>query len=72
VMVRLPGGTGRIQGSYTAEGPPPPIAGSAAQIADGLRGFADEGIEHVQLVLDPITLDSIRTVAGALTELDRA
>jgi alkanesulfonate monooxygenase SsuD/methylene tetrahydromethanopterin reductase-like flavin-dependent oxidoreductase (luciferase family) len=72
VMVRLPGGTGRIQGSYADEAPPPPIEGSAAEIADGLRGFADEGIEHVQLVLDPITLDSIRTVAGALTELDRA
>ena len=72
VMVRLPGGSGRIQGSYTAEAPPPPIEGSAAEIADGLRGFADVGIEHVQLVLDPITLDSIRTVAGALTELDRA
>ena len=72
VVVRLPGGTGRIQGSYADEAPPPPIEGSAAEIADGLRGFADEGIEHVQLVLDPITLDSIRTVAGALTELDRA
>jgi len=72
LMVRLPGGTGRIQGSYADEAPPPPIEGSAAKIADGLRGFADEGIEHVQLVLDPITLDSIRTVAGALTELDRA
>jgi alkanesulfonate monooxygenase SsuD/methylene tetrahydromethanopterin reductase-like flavin-dependent oxidoreductase (luciferase family) len=72
VLVRLPGGTGRIQGSYTAEQPPPPIEGSAAVIADELRGFADAGIEHVQLVLDPITLDSIQTVAGALTELDRA
>jgi len=72
LTVRLPGGTGRIQGSYADEAPPPPIEGSAAKIADGLRGFADEGIEHVQLVLDPITLDSIRMVAGALTELDRA
>jgi len=72
LMVRLPGGTGRIQGSYAAEAPPPAIEGSAADIADGLRGFADVGIEHVQLVLDPITLDSIRMVAGALTELDRA
>ena len=72
VMVRLPGGTGRIQGSYAAEEPPPPIEGSAAEIADVLRGFADVGIEHVQLVLDPITLDSIQAVAGALTELDRA
>jgi probable F420-dependent oxidoreductase len=72
VLVRLPGGTGRIQGSYSTEQPPPPIEGSSAAIADALRSFAEVGIEHVQLVLDPITIDSIRTVAGALAELDRA
>ena len=36
-----------------------------------LRAFAAEGIEHVQLVLDPITVESIRTVAEVLRELDR-
>ena len=71
VMIQLAGGGGRIQGSYSAE-PPPPLQGSSAQIADVLRGFAAEGIGHVQLVLDPITLDAIREVAPVLTELDRA
>ena len=71
VMVHLPGGGGRIQGGYVAN-PPPPLEGPPEVIAEGLRAFAAEGIGHVQLVLDPITLDSIRTVAAVLTELDRA
>jgi alkanesulfonate monooxygenase SsuD/methylene tetrahydromethanopterin reductase-like flavin-dependent oxidoreductase (luciferase family) len=71
VMVHLPGGVGRIQGGYV-ETPPPPLEGPPEVMAEGLRAFAAEGIGHVQLVLDPITLDSIRTVAAVLTELDRA
>ena len=71
VMVQLPGGGGRIQGGYV-ENPPPPLEGPPEVMADGLRAFAREGIGHVQLVLDPITIDSIRTVAAVLTELDRA
>jgi alkanesulfonate monooxygenase SsuD/methylene tetrahydromethanopterin reductase-like flavin-dependent oxidoreductase (luciferase family) len=71
VMVHLPGGGGRIQGGYV-DNPPPPLEGPPEVIAEGLRAFAAEGIGHVQLVLDPITLDSIRTVAAVLNELDRA
>ena len=70
VMVRLPAGAGRLQGDY-AKDAPPPLEGSASQIADELRAYAREGIGHVQLVLDPITLDSIRALAPVLTELDR-
>ena len=71
VMVHLPGGGGRIQGGYV-ENPPPPLEGPPAVLAEALRAFAGEGIGHVQLVLDPITVDSIRTVAAVLPELDRA
>ena len=71
VMVRLPGGGGRIQGGY-AENAPRPLEGSPEAMAASLRAFAAEGISHVQLVLDPITADSIRTVGSVLTELDRA
>ncbi|HEU5205229.1 MAG TPA: LLM class flavin-dependent oxidoreductase [Candidatus Limnocylindrales bacterium] len=71
VMVRLPGGGGRIQGGYVAN-PPSPLEGSPDVMAERLRAFAGEGISHVQLVLDPITGDSIRTVGAVLTELDRA
>jgi probable F420-dependent oxidoreductase len=70
VMVRLPGGAGRLQGSY-AQDEAPPVEGTAEEVAQVLRAFAAEGIAHVQLVVDPITLDSIRALAPVLTELDR-
>ena len=70
VQVRLPGGSGRVQGGY-AENAPVALVGSAERIADELRAYAREGIAHVQLVLDPITRVSIEAVALALTELDR-
>lgn len=69
-LVRLPGGAGRLQGS-SAQSTSPPLAGDPAALADTLRGFAREGIGHVQLVLDPITLDAIRAVAPVLADLDR-
>jgi alkanesulfonate monooxygenase SsuD/methylene tetrahydromethanopterin reductase-like flavin-dependent oxidoreductase (luciferase family) len=70
VLVRFPGGTGRIQGDY-AQPSHPPLEGDATAMADVLRAYAGEGISHVQLVLDPITLESIRAFAPVLTELDR-
>ena len=69
VMVRMPGGAGRLQGGYAPD-EPPPVEGTAEEIADVLRGFAAEGVAHVQLVVDPITLDSIRALAPVLKELD--
>jgi hypothetical protein len=66
----MPGGAGRLQGE-TVNDPAPPLEGSAAQMADVLRAFAAEGIGHVQLVVDPITLDSIRQLGAVLRELDR-
>ena len=70
VQVRLPGGTGRAQGDY-AKRTAPPLEGTPAEIADELRAYANEGIGHVQLVLDPITRDSIAAFAPVLAELDR-
>ena len=69
VLVRFPGGTGRIQGSY-AEAPPPPLEGDPALLAETLRGYAREGIGHVQLVIDPITRASIEAFAPVLRLLD--
>ncbi len=71
VLVRVPGGTGRLQGDTDNE-LTPPLEGSPAQMAELLRGFAAEGIGHVQLVVDPITLSSIRALGPVLKELDRA
>ena len=39
-------------------------------IADGLRGYAREGIGHIQLVIDPITEASLGALAPVLEELD--
>ena len=45
--------------------------GVAEEIAATLRAFAAEGIAHVQLVVDPITLASIEALAPVLEDLDR-
>ena len=69
VLVRLPGGAGRLQGD-PAQGLLPPVRGEPEPLAEALRAYAGEGIGHVQLVLDPITLESIRAVAPVLARLD--
>ncbi len=69
VLVQFPDGTGRIQGSY-AEAPPPPLIGPPEVMAARLRAFADAGIGHVQVVIDPITRGSIEAFAPVLQLLD--
>ena len=71
VLVRLADGSGRPQGDYANEGVAP-IEGSSEEIAEVLRGFADAGIAHVQLVVDPITVESVEALAPVLSALDRA
>jgi probable F420-dependent oxidoreductase len=48
-----------------------PLRGSSEELADALRRFAREGISHVQLVVDPITVRSIERLGGTLQEIDR-
>jgi alkanesulfonate monooxygenase SsuD/methylene tetrahydromethanopterin reductase-like flavin-dependent oxidoreductase (luciferase family) len=67
VLVGLTGGRGRDTGGAVE-----PLRGTPAQIAEGLRAYADEGIGHVQLVLDPITVGAIEEVAQALPLLEAA
>jgi len=69
VSVRMPGGTGRIQGD--GKRTPPPLQGTPAEMAEVLRAYAHEGIGHVQLVVDPISRDSIAAFAPVLTELTK-
>lgn len=70
LLVRMPDGSGRLQGTSNHEAIAP-IVGEPARLAATLRAVADQGIGHVQLVLDPITLDSIRAVAPVLAHIDR-
>jgi probable F420-dependent oxidoreductase len=69
VQVRLPGGTGRIQAGYAAA-QPTPLEGTPDEMADVLRAYANEGIGHVHLVMDPITRASIEAFAPVLGRLD--
>jgi hypothetical protein len=58
-----------VQGE-TANDAEPPVEGTAEEIAATLRAFAAEGMAHVQLVVDPITLASIEALAPVLEDLD--
>lgn len=70
VLVRMPGGTGRRQGDYT-DATPNPLQGPPEVIAEELKAYARAGVSHVQLVVDPITVESIEGLAPALEQLDR-
>lgn len=59
VMVQLEDGSGRQMG---AEVSAPPIVGSARRIADQLLAFGGL-IDHLQLVVDPISAESIEKLA---------
>jgi len=63
------GGDGRRQGDE-ARHSAPPRSGSPAELAEALRAYASLGVSHVQLVLDPITIDSVRRAALALDLVD--
>jgi probable F420-dependent oxidoreductase len=47
-----------------------PLQGSPEELAAALDRFADEGITHVQLVLDPIAVGSIERMGPVLQALD--
>ena len=46
------------------------LSGDPASLAETLRDFAAAGVAHVQLVLDPITVDSIRALEPMLARVD--
>jgi len=71
VLVRLPGGSGRLMGHYS-EDSPQPVSGSAAQIAEHLGALAEAGATHLQLVVDPITTSTIEALGDVLAVLDSA
>ncbi len=48
-----------------------PVTGGSARMAEAIDRMGRAGIDHVQLVLDPITLDSIERAAGVVALLDR-
>ena len=71
VLVQLAGGAGRVMGDSAYKTAVTPVPGVPAAIAEHLEAMAAAGAVHVQLVLDPITVDSIATVAEAVAMLDQ-
>ena len=68
VLVTLPGGAGRLMGeTYDAR----VRTVTPDDLGDHLRGLADAGATHLQLVLDPVTAESVDTVGAALADLER-
>ena len=78
VLIDLPNrdltGSGRASVSGATEPttrPDPPATGSPEELADLLRGYAREGITHVQVSLDPSTVAGVETFSQVLELLVR-
>jgi alkanesulfonate monooxygenase SsuD/methylene tetrahydromethanopterin reductase-like flavin-dependent oxidoreductase (luciferase family) len=69
LFVEFPGAQGRSMGDLSVADVEP-IPGAPDALEPMLRAFADEGVGHVQLVLDPINADTIRALAPTLERLD--
>ena len=68
LVVAFPGALGRD--SLVSEEDFEPIPGDSTTLKTTLQAFADAGVSHVQLVLDPITIDSIAALEPILAVLD--
>ena len=67
LLVAFPGSVGRR--SDVSDHPFEPIGGEPATLVPTLRAFSDAGVGHVQLVLDPITVESIAALGPTLDAL---
>jgi alkanesulfonate monooxygenase SsuD/methylene tetrahydromethanopterin reductase-like flavin-dependent oxidoreductase (luciferase family) len=65
VLLDMPGAAGRPRESGEF------LSGTPEEIAEAFRGYAREGISHIQLMLDPNTLSGIESVVPVLEILDR-
>jgi alkanesulfonate monooxygenase SsuD/methylene tetrahydromethanopterin reductase-like flavin-dependent oxidoreductase (luciferase family) len=65
VMVDLPGAYGRPGQTV------PSLLGSPEELSEEMRGYAREGISHVQLYPDPCTVAGIEALAPMLELLDK-
>ncbi len=68
VLVTLEGAQDRRSGGEYDE---PGLTVTADDLGDHIRGLAGAGATHLQLVLDPITSESIATAGAVLADLDR-
>jgi alkanesulfonate monooxygenase SsuD/methylene tetrahydromethanopterin reductase-like flavin-dependent oxidoreductase (luciferase family) len=66
VLVQLPDGFGRLMGETYDDPTVRPVL--VSDLAAHLRAMADAGAAHLQLVLDPITIESIEAVGERVRE----
>jgi len=71
VYVQVAGGEGRTFGGDKNRHMAP-VSGSVEEIAERLTAFAEAGAAHLQLVVDPITRQSIEHLGEVLAVLDGA
>ncbi|GAA6524292.1 hypothetical protein IDVR_00860 [Intrasporangium sp. DVR] len=69
VLVRFGKGRGRVMGEGDHNTAVDPVPGEPAALAEHLAGLAEAGAVHAQLVLDPITVESIHEVGRAVALL---
>lgn len=69
VMVRMPDAVGRYYGDSDDV---PVEAIDVDRLAEHLARLAELGVGHAQLVIDPITTESVESLGAVLAELDRA
>ncbi|MFN2560771.1 MAG: LLM class flavin-dependent oxidoreductase [Jatrophihabitans sp.] len=67
VFVHLPGGAGRLAGETNEDPTIRPVL--VSDLAEHLRAMAGAGAAHLQLVLDPITVESIDAVGEIVRDL---
>ena len=70
VLVQMPGGIGRFAGNDSAASHAAADRARPRRSPTELRAYARAGIGAVQLVLDPITLESIEAFGAVLELLD--
>jgi alkanesulfonate monooxygenase SsuD/methylene tetrahydromethanopterin reductase-like flavin-dependent oxidoreductase (luciferase family) len=69
IMVQAPSGRGRVYGDDEHAGSLP-LTGDQDELAAALLSFAGTGVGHLQLVVDPITVDSIAWLGPVLQKMD--
>jgi probable F420-dependent oxidoreductase len=69
VLVQAPFGAGRTQGD-DGFGPVPPIMGTPDEVAEALHAFGEAGARHLQVVLDPITLEGLDWLGEVVAAYD--
>lgn len=65
VLVQLEGGIGRLAGSERPTASP--LTGTRDELAEALTAYGEAGIDHIQLVLDPIDVRSVEHMGEVLT-----